>query len=413
MVSRRLALALLFLATSLGAPPAQKYYAYVGALSADSVLLAWGTTDGDNTIGRSSPSHGEATVKIGGRTLTSSQNWMIVADLKPDTVYPYQISVAGRTIADSVVQTWAARDNKLVFFVIGDFGTGTRTQYSIAQAMWKEFERRNATGNPVRFILTTGDNIYGDISTFLLGVKNTGASDEDWAKKFFEPYKDLLLHVPFYATLGNHDGNETESHRDLPAFLDNFFFPGGNPARWYHFNYAGLADFFGLDTTMNTESGPPAAQYLENRPEFAWMQRVIPESKAPWKIPYFHHPPFSAGPRHAASYRDLRHWVELFARSGVKVSFAGHEHNFQVSQTTGEARGIRFIVSGAGGQLRKGDIRPKMQADNIAAFAQQNHFLVVEIQEKTMRITPLGFEPLEVRDASGREVPVPFTVTLP
>jgi predicted MPP superfamily phosphohydrolase len=279
--------------------------------------------------------------------------------------------------------------------------------------MWKEFERRNASGNPVRFVLTTGDNIYGDISNFLFGMKNTGASDTDWAKKFFEPYKELLLHVPFYATLGNHDGNETESRGDLAAFLDNFFFPDGNAGRWYQFNYAGLADFFALDTTMNTESGPPSAQYLENRPEFAWMQRVIPASQAPWKIPYFHHPPFNAGPRHSASYHDLQHWIELFARSGVKVSFQGHEHNFQVSQTTGDARGIHFVVSGAGGQLRTGDIRRKMPSANIAAFAPQNHFLVVEIEDKTMRITPLGFEPVQVRDANGHDVPIPITVTLP
>ena len=404
--------ALFTLLLAAGAVSAQNYYTYVGTLSSDSVLLAWGTLDGANTIGRSSPSHGEATVRIAGRTLTSRQNWIVVPDLKPDTVYPYEIDLEGRVLARSGIQTWAAQDSKLVFFVIGDYGNGSRTQYAIARAMAQEFERRNASGNPVRFVLSVGDNIYGDINNFMFGIKNTGSRDSDWAPKFFEPYRDLIARIPFYPTLGNHDGNETENRADLPAYLDNFFFPVDNPARWYRFSYAGLAEFFALDSTMNTESGSPTAQYLNTGAQWQWMQQVIPASKAMWRIPYFHHPPFNAGPRHAASLHDLQHWVDLFGRSGVKVSFQGHEHNFQVSEANGASRGIRFVVSGAGGELRTRDVTPKMARANIAAFTAQNHFLVVEIEGKTMRITPVGFEPIRVNDARGTAVPLPLVVNL-
>ena len=392
---------------------AQKFYTYVGSLSPRSVTLAWGTADGVNTIGRSSPSHGEATVKMAGQTLTTSQNWIVVADLKPDTAYPYEVILSGKTIGQGTVRTWAEQDSKLAFFVLGDYGTGTRTEYGIANAMWEELQRRNNSGNPVRFVLTVGDNIYGDINNFFFGIKNTGAEDRDWARKFFEPYQQILARVPFFPTLGNHDGNETENRADLPAYLDNFFFPGDKPARWYEFSYGGVADFFGLDSTMNTESGPPSAQYLAGRPEFRWMQEVIPAAKAPWKIPYFHHPPFNAGPRHAASYRELQHWIELFGNSGVKVAFQGHEHNFQISEANHLSRGIRFVVSGAGGELRTPDVTRKMAKANIAAFSAQNEFLVVEIEGKTMRITPLGYEPIRVTDANGGPVPMPFVITLP
>ena len=43
---------------------AQRFYTYVFDLGPDYVELAWGTTGGDNTIGRSSPSFGDATVEI-------------------------------------------------------------------------------------------------------------------------------------------------------------------------------------------------------------------------------------------------------------------------------------------------------------------------------------------------------------
>ncbi len=41
-------------------------------------------------------------------------------------------------------------------------------------------------------MLSTGDNIYGNVASFLLGVGHTGKDDLDWAPKFFEPYQPLI-----------------------------------------------------------------------------------------------------------------------------------------------------------------------------------------------------------------------------
>lgn len=392
---------------------AQKYYVYVGNLGPDSVLLAWGTTDGANTIGRSSPSHGEATVKIAGRTLVSRQNWIVAAGLKPDTEYPYEVLLNGKPIGKNSVHTWPASSTKLVFFVIGDFGNGSNVQWSVAKAMWTEFQQRAASGNPVRFVLTTGDNIYGDFNTFVVGVKATGAEDRDWGPKFFQPYESLLGRIPFYPTLGNHDGNETERREDLTAYLDNFFFPGDKPARFYSFSYGGgLADFFALDSTRNSENGSPQAAYMQDGAEFRWLQSALANSKAAWKIPYYHHPVFNAGPRHAASYRDLQHWISLFSRSGVKVVFNGHEHNFQFSEVNDLSGGVRYVTSGAGGELRGGGVQSKMRKNNIAGWAPQNHFLVVEIDGSAMHVTPVSWEPVRVTDPDGKAIGMPLAITV-
>lgn len=392
----------------------QKYYVYVGNLAPTSALLAWGTTEGTNTIGRSSFSHGEATIKIAGRTILSQQNWTVVADLKPDTEYPYEVGLKGRVIGKGSLRTWPASAAKLVFFVIGDYGTGSNAQWSVAKAMSAEFERRAASDNPVRFVITTGDNIYGDISTVVFGIRHTGNEDRDWQKKFFEPYEQLLAHIPFYPTLGNHDGNETENRGDLPAYLDNFFFPEDKPARWYSFNFGGgLADFFALDSTRNSEGGSPQAAYLAGGAQTQWLQAALVNSKATWKIPYYHHPVFSGGPRHVASYRELRHWISMFANAGVKVVFNGHEHNFQYSEVNELSGSVRFITSGAGGELRAGGIQGRMRRSNIAGFSPQNHFLVVEIDAKTMQVTPLSREPLRVVDAGNYPVTLPLTIKVP
>lgn len=54
-----------------------------------------------------------------------------------------------------------------------------------------------------------------------------------------------------------------------------------------------------------------------------------------------------------------------------------------------------------------------MKKAHIEAWAEQNHFLEVDIDGKTMKITPLSYEPLHIVDVGGASVQMPFTVTLP
>lgn len=391
---------------------AQKFYTYVMDLGPDYVQLGWGTTSGENTIGRSSPSFGEATVEIANRKLISVGNSITVGDLEPDHPYKYTVSLHGMLLGEGEVRTWAANAQRLTFFVVGDFGDGKAPEYNIARAMWQEFQRRAGTSNPVRFLLSVGDNVYGDVRGLGFGFGHTGSSDEDWGSKFFQPYQPLLASIPFFPALGNHDGNESERHRDLAAILDNFPFPQDKPARYYDFTYGGLAQFFALDSTSNTVSGASHANYLEDSPQFHWMESEFAKPHPLWVIPYFHHPMFTAGPDHPPSLEQLRHWFALFTGSGVKVVFSGHEHNFQASEVSPATGGIRFFVSGAGGELRRGNVQKHMQRAHIQAWAEQNHFLEVDIDGKTMKVTPLSYQPLKIVNSAGAAVPIPFTVTL-
>ena len=389
---------------------AQKFYTYIGDAGPTHVLIAWGNAEGINTIGRSSASHGLARVRVGDRNHESRSNWVLVEGLEAGKEYAYEVHIGEKKIGASKFRTWPAQSDKLVFFVIGDMGNGSSEQFRIAGVMAKEFEKRYGSDDPVRFVITVGDNVYGTSSLF--GYRRTGDSDREWGPKFFQPYEDILARAPFYSSLGNHDGNETESRADLTTGLDNLFFPGGSPARYYRFSYGGLADFFALDTTQNTESGPPGPGYGPESRQSEWLLQNLAASRVPWKIPYFHHPPFSAGPRHAGSYRELEHWVNAFAKYGVKVVFSGHEHNLQFSEHTDRTRGIQFVVSGAGGELRSGDIRANMQRNAILGWAPQNHFLVVEINNREMSITPLGYDRIRVFGRRNTELEMPLKVRL-
>ena len=395
-----------------GSAFAQGTYTYIGQVSDTSALIAWGTATGrtDNTIGRDSKPLGAAQVRIGGRTLPTDKNWIEVTGLQPDTAYPYEVAIGGKRIGGSILRTWPTRATRLTFFAIGDFGNASSGQREVAAAMTAEFRRRMQSSDPVRFVVTMGDNIYADVNLGLL-QRGSGAMDRDWAAKFFEPYKAILEQIPFLPTLGNHDGNSSEQRGDLATYLDNFFFPGNRPARWYRFEFGGLADFFGLDSTENSATGHTAPVFGPEHEQTTWLAKSLSESRAPWKIPYFHHPPFNAGPGHGASLAVLRHWVDLFSKSGVKVVLTGHEHNYQFSEANQQTGGIRYIVSGAGGELRSGDIRLNMPRSQIAGYAAARHFLVVEIEGNTMRITPLGpAGNITPRDPAGRDLPAELAI---
>lgn len=399
----------LVLALTAGLSCGQRFYTYVGDVSVDSVTLAWGTAEGaGNTIGRNSKPHGEALVRIAGAEhRVAGRNWIEITGLEPDHDYPFEVSAGGRLVGRGTARTHPVRTGRLAFFVIGDYGNASHGQRAVAAAMAREFEKRRRGDNPVRFVLTTGDNIYGRFFHLFA----TGDRDSRWGPAFFEPYEEILRHVPFYPTLGNHDGNSSESRADLAAYLDNFFFPGGKPVRYYSFSFAGLADFFALDTTTNTETGPPRPAYGPASEQAAWLKRTLAHSQAPWKIAYFHHPPFSAGPRHSASLREIAAIHELLVAGGVQVAFSGHEHNFQFAARNERSGGIQYVVTGAGGELRAGRVTgERMRAANIAGWAPQQHFLLVELDVEEMRITPLGSEPIRVTDPEGRTVSLPLRV---
>ncbi|MFN0103255.1 MAG: purple acid phosphatase family protein [Bryobacteraceae bacterium] len=374
---------------------------YVADLDSNSVTLAWGTTDGTNrnSIGRGAEGSGKAEVGIDGRTISSNGSWVRIDGLKPDTTYPYSVRINGAEAAASSVRTWPEKSDTLIFFVIGDFGTGVRIQHRLGARMEEERLRLEKSNRPVRFVLSTGDNIYGKLAA-------SGAQDRDWERKFFAPYSQTLRAIPFKAVLGNHDGNESERTADLAVCLDNFFMPG----RWYRFEYASLVEFIALDSTTNQPSGPPSPVYLAKGEQSNWLGATLAKPALPWRLAVLHHPMFTAGPNHPPFLPKAQHWFRAMRSSGVQAVFSGHEHNLQISERNEETGHMQFVVSGAGGELRSSSVRRKMGRSHISAWSNQSHFLVVTITGKQMTIEPIGVEPINLRYSSGKPATNPVRV---
>jgi hypothetical protein len=240
--------------------------------------------------------------------------------------------------ARSAAVPLGSAQGSFTFAVIGDNGTGDAGQYDTGRQLFAAYQRQ-----AFPLVIMVGDNIYGS------------ERPQDFVRKFEAPYRPLLdAGVKFYASLGNHDSRE-----------QRYYKPYNMEGKLYYSLTSPEQDvrFFALDST-----------YLD-KPQVEWLEKELSGSKERWKIPFFHHPPYSSGGRHGSDLR-LRAAVEpLFIQHSVTVVFTGHDHFYE---RTRPQQGITYFVTGSAGKLARGDLRnnsPLM----ARGFDNDQAFMVVNI----------------------------------
>jgi predicted phosphodiesterase len=233
--------------------------------------------------------------------------------------------------------TLPLKEGSLRFAVIGDSGTGDQAQYETARILnaWR-------ADFPFDIVLMMGDNIYGR------------SEPADYRRKFEEPYRALLeADVKFYAVLGNHDD-------PAERFYEKFNMKG---ERYYTFKgpKEGVR-FFALDSN-----------YMDKK-QLDWLEKELDASGSDWKVCYFHHPLYSTGKKHGSD-EELRATLEpVLVKHQVDVVLTGHEHFYERVQPQHD---IHYFISGAAGQLRKGNIAES--PIDARGFDQDLHFMLFEI----------------------------------
>lgn len=401
----------------------------------------------------------EVVEKETGKTITAHQgnaNRFHVRDLKPDTEYSYRILVkpagepAFREWGAGPLRDWDVEQNKagmrlqqdkkyinefrtfpdpaqavteLTFAIIGDFGRGVRKQSGgekcqreVAAALERAVEKEG-----VRFILTTGDNIYHN-------KEGSGNEDDDWFYTYYQPYRYVINRVPVYPTVGNHDEGETERNDDRDQLYDNFFIvprfsnlkelldASTEPGLFYRFRYGSEIEFICLDTSRENAFED---RYFKREEHREFIDHAFRKSPAPrWRIPFSHHPPYSAGPTHKNTNSMINFLSDRFRDAGVRVVFSGHEHNFQHSIVDQ----INYFVTGGAGEFRS---KTPSQDDFAEARTRawggndEGHFLLVKIADDQMEVTPIArpgdgnsSRTLSIRDVNGGKVESKITVSL-
>jgi hypothetical protein len=206
----------------------------------------------------------------------------------------------------------------LRFAVIGDYGEGNQAEQDVADLV--------KSWNP-DLIITVGDNNYP-----------SGAAEtiDDRIGRFYSefiyPYAGSFgpggEQNRFFPTLGNHDWDTARAQ----AYFDYFTLPGNE--RYYDFVW-GPVHFFAVSSDSREPDGVSRIS-----PQAQWLQERLAASTSPWKIVYFHQPPYSSG------YHGPVDWmVWPFAEWGASAVLAGHDHVYERLQVDD----IPYFINGLGG----------------------------------------------------------------
>jgi tartrate-resistant acid phosphatase type 5 len=268
----------------------------------------------------------------------------------------------------------------------------------------------------VRFLITVGDNIYkGSPSGITNGNSNgndSGEDDDDWFFTFFQPYRFIINRIPIFAAIGNHDASETpgEGKDDRDELYDNLFmvhrfnFPVGHgPGLFYNFRFGSEIEFICLDSSK--EEGVTERQGGRSRNSHVFKdyrhRSFVDEAlrsgvlqRPKWRIPYFHHAPYSRGDDHGDNNDIISVYANRFKDAGIRACFSGHTHTCQWL----EKDSVNYFISGGGGRDWSG-----LSGSSSALFKAGNgnlgNFLIVKI---SMATNTMEVIPYTTADSGGR-----------
>lgn len=306
---------------------------------ADSIL--WLAPAGDDGAGRM--------LAAGAAALTSRQivndpdirlHRVRLDDLTPATDYEYAVSADNgqtwtqrrrfRTAADAGAEPYA-------FVYLGDPQNGLDE--------WGALIRQSDGRFPeARFYMIAGDLI------------DHGTERDNW-DQFFHEGSTVFDRTPVVPALGNHD-----SHGGHPTlYLQQFALPDNgaetlDPGRTYHVTYQDL-----LVVVMDSNY-----DLVEPELQTEWLDRVLGESDARWKVVIYHHPFYASRPgRDNYPLRDA--WGPIFDRHNVDIAFQGHDHAYM---RTVPMRGHEPVAEGEHGTVYLVAVSgTKMYEQELPAFA--------------------------------------------
>jgi tartrate-resistant acid phosphatase type 5 len=207
--------------------------------------------------------------------------------------------------------------------VIGDYGTGGPDEAAVAALVGDK--------NP-DFVITTGDNNYPNGGADTIDV-NIGQFYSKFIGNYRGQYGPGAPVNRFFPSLGNHDWASASAG----PYLDYFTLP--NNERYYDV-VIGNVQLFALDSDPNEPDGNGPES-----PQAAWLKARLAASSSPWRVIYFHEPPYSSGPHGAAMHMrwPFREW-------GASIVFAGHDHIYERL----DVEGLPYVVNGVGGKALYG-----------------------------------------------------------
>jgi tartrate-resistant acid phosphatase type 5 len=201
------------------------------------------------------------------------------------------------------------------FAVIGDYGNGPQAA-NVATLV---------KGQKVTFVVTVGDNCYGSSPGIATQVGNK--------------YGTYVTNRDFWPSLGNHEYSDGCGGGSAKGYFAYFKLP--NNERYYDVAI-GPVHLFAINSNSQEPSGISSSST-----QAQWLKKKLAAARQPWKIVYFHHPPYSSGEH--GSTKALQ-WP--FEAWGASLVLSGHDHDYERIQRDDNHDGkkLTYIVDGMGGE---------------------------------------------------------------
>ena len=311
---------------------------------------------------------------------------LVLEDLSPRTRIHYRYGAGDEMVAGDWlyydVPAPPAEAKPIVFWVLGDSGTGDANQAAVAAAM----DRQRASESP-DFLLHVGDIAY------------ESGSRKELIERHFEVYDELLGSTVVWPALGNHEARSLDAGEG--PWFDFFVLPtegeaGGEPSGsevFYSFDH-GPGHFVVLDSAT--------ASLQPDDPMLRWLERDLARTDARWTVVAIHHAPHSDGTHRSDEdermTRVREHVVPILERHGVDLVFSGHSHGYERSALVAGERlldesspydkhdgaegGTVYVVAGHGGRRTGGRLEHPLMVAGSTAYG----FVVVEMDEAEVRV---------------------------
>ena len=117
-----------------------------------------------------------------------------------------------------------------------------------------------------------------------------------------------------------------------------------------------------------------------------WSGRAdLAATSQPWKIAYFHRPPYSSGSEHGSDLTVRAAFGPIFERYGVQLVLSGHDHDYE---RTLPQDGVTYVVSGGGGAF----LYSVAKSSFTAYAAARHHYVHVDVDSCTLELRAIGLD---------------------
>ena len=300
------------------------------------------------------------------------QHEVTLTGLSPGTIYQYDLRVAGADATPGIVDQFrsapATGTGTIRLVAFGDSGNGSSAQGQIAARL---------DGETFDFAVHTGDIAYSN------------GTYADFDARFFPYYRNWLRRSAVFPSIGNHDDRTASAtpYRTLfvlPRDGASAAYPN-NAERFYSVDY-GPVHLIALDTEAAFLSSARRQEQID------WLVSDLQASQQqPWRIAFFHRPPYSSGTEHGSDLAIRQAFGPLFEQYNVQVVLNGHEHSYERSvpwreSTNTNWQAVTYAVTGAAGAALHPTGRSAWTAFSRAAF----HYLRLTISPTDATLEAVG-----------------------